>query len=278
MLSNVRNKKPIPKSNKEQTELFNEEVGEYIIYTEDDTNDYDEYKIVLDDDIDNEDKKELIEEFNEEEQEKIIKSEKVDNDKTTKRSGLLYKIINIVFILIIIIIIVITTDIILVGKYNKGPIFAIPVKKYDDGGTKEYYGLGYKVIKYNQLQGRRDKVIGTYKLKYNTTPLNIDVLDLAEEINKDEFGTYKKYYKRFVRIDAELKEYDSKNNTITIGFIDEAGKYSIDFKCNMATSKKELKSLELFKQTTVIGTIVDYESKDQSNPTTFYIDNCFSEQ
>ena len=167
MLSNIRNKKPISKDNEEQMELFNEDIGEYIVYTEDDTSDYEEYKIVLDDDIPKEEvKKVIVEEQIEEEQE----------DKKVKRTGLFYKIINIIFILIIIIIIIITTDVILVGKYNKGPIFAIPLKEYKDGGTKEYYGLGYKVIKYKQLQGRKDKVIGTYKLKYNTTPINIYAL------------------------------------------------------------------------------------------------------
>ena len=45
--------------------------------------------------------------------------------------------------------------------------FIIKTHTYNDGGTKEYYGLGYKVIKYNQVQGRRDKVIGSWKLKYN---------------------------------------------------------------------------------------------------------------
>ena len=36
---------------------------------------------------------------------------------------------------------------------------------YKDGGTKEYYGLGYKVIKYNQIEGRRDTQIGLWNLK-----------------------------------------------------------------------------------------------------------------
>ena len=284
MLSNIRNKKPVSKNNEEQMELFNEDIGEYIVYTEDDTSDYEEYKIVLDDETINEEEKEVvveeqvIEEQEEQEEQTIEEVQEQEEIKEVKRTGLFYKIINIIFILIIIIIIIITTDVILVGKYGKGPIFAIPLKEYQDGGTKEYYGIGYKVIKYNQLQGRRDKVIGTYKLKYNTDPVNVDALELATEANKDEFGAYKKYYKKFIRIDAELKEYDTKNNTITIGFIDEAGKYSIDIKCNMATTKEELKDLELYKQTTVIGTVIDYETQDGVNPTTLYLDNCFSEQ
>ena len=59
------------------------------------------------------------------------------------------------------------------SKNNKKPIFAIPVFKLKDGGTVEYYGLGYKVIKYNVLDnlqtgqtGRKDTVFGFWTLKY----------------------------------------------------------------------------------------------------------------
>lgn len=34
------------------------------------------------------------------------------------------------------------------AKANKSPLFAVPIVKYKDGGSSEYYGLGYKVIKY----------------------------------------------------------------------------------------------------------------------------------
>lgn len=63
---------------------------------------------------------------------------------------------NIIFIIIIALGIVIAIDVICVTKYDKGPYFAIRTKTYDDGGTEEFYGLGYKVIKYHQEQGRRD--------------------------------------------------------------------------------------------------------------------------
>ena len=39
----------------------------------------------------------------------------------------------------------------LLSKSNKKPIFAIPIFKLKDDGTVEYYGFGYKVIKYNIL-------------------------------------------------------------------------------------------------------------------------------
>lgn len=57
------------------------------------------------------------------------------------------------------------------SKFNLRPIFAIPLYKLKDGGTVEYYGLGYKVIKYNKLdfvneKGRSDTVFGLWTLEY----------------------------------------------------------------------------------------------------------------
>jgi hypothetical protein len=34
---------------------------------------------------------------------------------------------------------------------DKKPVFAVPVFRYKDGGSTEYFGLGYKVIKYVDL-------------------------------------------------------------------------------------------------------------------------------
>jgi hypothetical protein len=46
------------------------------------------------------------------------------------------------------------------AKVNKPPIFSIKTAIYKDGGTKDYIGLGYKVIDYNELdaEGRQDVV------------------------------------------------------------------------------------------------------------------------
>lgn len=58
------------------------------------------------------------------------------------------------------------------AKANKSPIFAIPVMRYKDGGSTEYYGLGYKVIKYVNLSVERgpevEKVdLGTWFMRYS---------------------------------------------------------------------------------------------------------------
>ena len=46
-------------------------------------------------------------------------------------------------------------------KKGNEPIFCVNIKTYRDGGTKEYIGIGYKVIKYNNNQ-RKDFQIGTF--------------------------------------------------------------------------------------------------------------------
>ncbi|WP_353095656.1 hypothetical protein [Tissierella praeacuta] len=61
-----------------------------------------------------------------------------------KRRRYIISVILIVWIAFII------TDLSL-AKANKSPIFAIPLIRYKDGGSTEYYGLGYKVIKYVNL-------------------------------------------------------------------------------------------------------------------------------
>lgn len=37
------------------------------------------------------------------------------------------------------------------AKLNKAPVFSIPIVYHKDGGSTEYYGLGYKIIKYVNL-------------------------------------------------------------------------------------------------------------------------------
>ncbi|OZM56279.1 hypothetical protein CIB95_12715 [Lottiidibacillus patelloidae] len=44
------------------------------------------------------------------------------------------------------------------AKNQKPPIFAGKTSVYKDGGTTEYTGIGYKVIDYNELDGRDDIV------------------------------------------------------------------------------------------------------------------------
>lgn len=57
------------------------------------------------------------------------------------------------------------------AKASKAPIFSIPIIRYKDGGSTEYFGLGYKVIKYAALTAEEgakiEKVIvGTWFMNF----------------------------------------------------------------------------------------------------------------
>ena len=205
---------------------------------------------------------EIIDSFDDEE----LDIDVLPDDKKIRRAKL---IINIIFSIIVILIIMVAIDIICVSRYNKGPFFAIPTHTYKDGGTKEYYGLGYKVIKYKQLQGRRDMELGKWSLKYNTEPITVQDVDMAIEFNDDANKAYTKYYKKFVRIISTLEKVDKKNHSIKIGYQDEGEKYSLDIKCDIVKEQTELNFKE-GKEITIIGTVSDFD--------TVYITNCFAEQ
>lgn len=58
------------------------------------------------------------------------------------------------------------------AKKSKSPVFAIPLIRHKDGGSTEYYGLGYKVIKYVNLTVERGPEIesvalGTWLMRFN---------------------------------------------------------------------------------------------------------------
>ena len=90
-----------------------------------------------------------------------------DAKKTFRRANSenFMKIFNVLFIVAMIVMLIISVDVICVTKYKVGPIFAIKTKEYNDGGTKEYYGLGYKVIKYKEIEGRQDTQLGFWSMK-----------------------------------------------------------------------------------------------------------------
>lgn len=213
---------------------------------------------------------EIIDSFDDEE----LDIDVLPDDKKIRRAKL---IINIIFSIIVILIIMVAIDIICVSRYNKGPFFAIPTHTYKDGGTKEYYGLGYKVIKYKQLQGRRDMELGKWSLKYNTEPITVQDVDMAIEFNDDVDKAYTKYYKKFVRIISTLEKVDKKNHSIKIGYQDEGEKYSLDIKCDIVKEQTELNFKE-GKEITIIGTVSDFDFKTNKKPNTVYITNCFAEQ
>ena len=174
------------------------------------------------------------------------------------------KISTIVMIAIIVIGLLITLDILLVSKAHVGPFLAIRTKVYDDGGTKEYYGLGYKVIKYNQKIGRRDTVIGSWSIKYDTTPTNYTLEDLAFSIINDNNN----HIYEFIRLTGTIKKVDKSNKTLTLTYEDDDGKYNLTVKAEVIS--------ETFKfnenaPVSIIGIVNKYDNK------TITISNAFAE-
>lgn len=66
------------------------------------------------------------------------------------------------------------------------PIFMIRIYMHKDGGSKEYYGLGYKVIDYNVIDGDSSIHMGTWFMKYNPikTAILTDNAKFYKEYNK----------------------------------------------------------------------------------------------
>ncbi len=196
--------------------------------------------------------------------------------KHKKDSKKINKIINIIFYVLIILMIMVTIDVISVSRYNSGPFFAIKTAQYKDGGTKVYTGLGYKVIKYNQVQGRRDTVIGSWALKYSIEPTEVDSIDLAIEYKTETLKAYEKYNAKFLRISGTYQSYNKKNKTLTFGYTDPDGSYTLNIVCKMAKDAT-VKEYEKDDSITVIGTAYDFKQKDKKNPNRLYINNCFAE-
>ena len=227
-----------------------------------------EYKEMLLDEI--EEDEEIIEEPKKEIKE-VSSHRKIRKKKKINKISL---IINIVFTILIAIMLMITVDIISVARYNKGPFFAIKTNTYKDGGTKVYYGIGYKVIKYNQIEGRRDMVIGKWNLQYQTEAYKISALDLSIEFNKLPKATYEKYYKEFLQITGEYIESDKDKNTLTFGYLDKDGKYDFNIVCKMA-EKDSVPKYDNSSAVTIIGTVTNYELNADGTNKTLYVSNCF---
>ena len=181
---------------------------------------------------------------------------------------------NIIFIIIIALGIVIAIDVICVTKYDKGPYFAIRTKTYDDGGTEEFYGLGYKVIKYHQEQGRRDTKLGFWTMPYSVEPTEISALDLAIEFRNDPEKTANKYAGQFMRVTGRI--YKIKDNELILRYKDPDDAYTLKIKCPMA-EKTDLSDLKEDMEITVLGTIDNFTLATEKTSNSANMSNCITE-
>lgn len=141
---------------------------------------------------------------------------------------------------VIVVAILIVLDLFLITRFEFGPLFAIRTKTYNDGGTKVYYGLGYKVIRYNVKDGREGVVVGNYNLKYNNNPKKIDLSN--KKITEANNGDY-------VQIKGKVKEVDKKNKRIVL----QKGKIKIY--CDMKDIFKAYNDIRIDKNISIAGRI-----------------------
>ncbi len=210
----------------------------------------------------------------------LMEDEEYEDAKKTfnrEKTDKFMKIFNIFFVFAMIAMIIIAIDVISIARYNKGPFFAIPTKTYKDGGTKEYYGLGYKVIKYNQIEGRRDTQIGLWSLKYDIIPAEVQDVDLAIEFQNDPQKTSEKYYKQYIRIDSKIKTIDKEENKLILEYTDPDGKYTLQINCPMAGNLEALNEYEEQQKLKVKGTVYKFALKTEEQSNTVYLNDCFAE-
>lgn len=188
------------------------------------------------------------------------------------------RIINLVFTIIIIIIAMIVIDYVRVNRFEYTPLFAIKTLELKDGGTKEYTGLGYKVIDYKEIQGRRDIEIGLWNMERNSTPIEISDVDLAIEFTNDEGKAFTKYYKKFLKIKSTVLETNEKENKILLRYTDEDGKYTLDTICKLVPEQTNISAFEKDKEITIIGTVKNYVGSTKKNNKQIYIKNCIAGQ
>lgn len=197
-------------------------------------------------------------------------------DLETAKEKKTFRLLNIMLVFIMLIAIMISFDIVSTKIYNKGPHFAICMKTYNDGGSKVYYGLGYKVIKYNQKNGRKGMTVGLWTMPYNVDAKKIDILDLAIALRNYPKDTYNKYINEFVQITGQISEM--KDNKVVLSYKDSSYKYSLNVICRL--SKKEEISTELLPSSSAIvtGVVSSYTPKsknDSKEVNTLELENCF---
>lgn len=77
-------------------------------------------------------------------------------------------VIRVGIILVIILVLVVTMLLVDVNLVLEGrtPMFSVTKAVYEDGGTVEYMGFGYKIFKYNKLDEKPTLKFGTLFLQY----------------------------------------------------------------------------------------------------------------
>ena len=191
----------------------------------------------------------------------------IDEEKKLKKKFTIIMIVALVLGTLIFI------DILVANYTNVGPFLAVKVKTHNDGGTKEYYGLGYKVIKYKVKDGRNTTVVGSWTLKYDPTTKATTVEELGISFRNNSKEALKNSYKQFFIVTGKIDSIDKTNKKIVLIYEDkDGGNYTTKAEFYLKNISK-LKNYSKGDTITISGTFTKYTPKKNNIVRTLSFDN-----
>lgn len=192
----------------------------------------------------------------------------IDEEKKLKKRFTIIMIVALVLGTLIFI------DILVANYASVGPFLAVKVKTHNDGGTKEYYGLGYKVIKYRVKDGRNTTVVGSWTLKYDPTSKATTVEELGISFRNNTKETLKDSYKQFFIVTGKIDSIDKANKKVVLIYEDkDGGNYTTKAELYLKNISK-LKKYSKGDTITISGTFVKYTPKTNDVTRTITFNNC----
>ncbi len=192
----------------------------------------------------------------------------IDEEKKLKKRFTIIMIVALILGTLIFI------DILIANYTSVGPFLAVKVKTHNDGGTKEYYGLGYKVIKYRVKDGRNVTVVGSWTLKYDPTSKASTVEELGISFRNNPKEALKNSYKQFFIVTGKIDSIDKTNKKIVLIYEDkDGGNYTTKAEFYLKNTSK-LKKHKKGDTVIVSGTFIKYTPKNGSVARTITFNNC----
>ena len=191
----------------------------------------------------------------------------IDEEKKLKKKFTIIMIVALVLGTLIFI------DILVANYTNAGPFLAVKVKTHNDGGTKEYYGLGYKVIKYKVKDGRNTTVVGSWTLKYDPTTKATTVEELGISFRNNTKEALKNSYKQFFIVTGKIDSIDKTNKKVVLIYEDkDGGNYTTKAEFYLKNISK-LKNYSKGDTITISGTFTKYTPKKNNIVRTLSFNN-----
>lgn len=191
----------------------------------------------------------------------------IDEEKKLKKRFTIIMIVALVLGTLIFI------DILVANYASVGPFLAVKVKTHNDGGTKEYYGLGYKVIKYRVKDGRNTTVVGSWTLKYDPTSKASTVEELGISFRNNTKEALKDSYKQFFIVTGKIDSIDKTNKKVVLIYEDkDGGNYTTKAEFYLKNISK-LKNYSKGDTITISGTFTKYTPKKNNIVRTLSFNN-----